>query len=251
MKTRNYIIAIASLILVSMMVWFSCEKEDILPITTTTETIELSLSDEVKAYLSESELKEFYEEVESVKAKLPPIQEIRLVSILMENKVRYANLYSPYPSVQINFIGTGFWNEFGGIRYAETVFLLNEGGNSKGNGAIYLQKKAPPDNKVLEEKIDPIAEAPLFFESSFRKDITHGFPQPYDTVKGNERNITEQRFHSKFNFTKGEDIFEDAFGKATKLEIHNPDRPGYCKGVIYGYVVIKAIGDENDIATAQ
>lgn len=245
MKKSNYIIGIATLILVSMMAFLSCEKEEIVPVPNTM-AIDLSLSDEVTAYLSESELNKFYKEVESVKASLAPHQKIRLMSIQMENKVKYTQLYTPDPPVQINFEGTGFWSKFGTIRFEESVVIYNEGGNSIGNGAIYLQKKG-----IYEDNIAPIIEAPLYFESSSRKDITHGFPQADDTVKGNDRNITQQRFHSKFNFTYGEDIFEGAYGKATKLEIHNPDRPGYCKGVIYGYVVMKVFTDKNDIATVQ
>ena len=234
MKKRNYIIGIATLILVSMMAFFSCEKDEILPIASNTAAIDLTLPDEVEAYVSANELNEFYKEVESIKASLSPLQKIRLVSIQMENKVRYTPLYIPDPPVQITFKGTGFWSKLGTIRFEESVVIYNEGGNSDGNGAIFLQKK-----DIYDDNIGPIIEAPLYFESSSRKDITHGFQQADDTVKGNDRNITQQRFHSKFNFTYGEDIFKGAYGKATKLEIHNPDRPEYCKGIIYGYVVMK------------
>ena len=44
MKKRNYIIGIATLILVSMMAFLSCEKDEILPIANTTAAIDLTLS---------------------------------------------------------------------------------------------------------------------------------------------------------------------------------------------------------------
>jgi hypothetical protein len=229
MKTRNYIIAIASLILVSM-IWFSCEKEEILPINTVTETIDMPA--EVAAYLTENEINEFNQEVETVKKAIPPLYTVKIVGIVMDNEIEY--LYQKDPEfqspTQIIFTGRGVWKGFGRIRYSETVNLYKK---PIGEGIIFLVKPR-------KDKIGPITETPLEFESSLRQKGGFVTENPTKGTDSENTKFYEERFYSRINFTGGDGIFYGAYGIAHKVEIHYADRPNYCKAVIYGYVVIKA-----------
>lgn len=232
MKTRNSIIAIASLILVSMMAWFSCEKEDILPINITTETMEMPA--EIAAYLTESELNAFNEEVEAAKENLPPLYVVRRVGIVMENEVQYINQneFSPQSPTQILFTGTGVWKDFGKIRYAETVNLPVNKVKSSGKGTIFLMRPS-------KDAKSPIIESLLNFESSLRKE--EKFDSEVAVVSNDSRfgTFQEQRIYSRLDFTDGEGIFEGAYGIAHKIEIYSCDKPNHYKGIIYGYVSFK------------
>ena len=223
MKTRNFNIAIATLILVSMTVWFSCEKEDILPINVTTETMEMSA--EISAYLTGGELNAFYEEIEAVKKELPPLYNLRIVEIIMENEIRNMNQLdvSIQPSKQILHVGYGVWKDFGKIQYSEILNLPINKVRPSGKGTILLMR--PNEGKI------PIIEAPLNFESSSRNVVE------IEDSKG-ER-FQEQRIYSRLDFTDGEDIFDGVYGTAHKIEIYGCDRPDSYKGIIYGYVAIK------------
>jgi len=223
MKTRNFNIAIASLILVSMTVWFSCEKEEILPINVTTETMELS--SEISAYLTGGELNAFYEEFEVAKKQLPPLYNLRKVEIVMENEVKYINPidFSIQSTKQILHTGYGVWEDFGKIKYSEILDLPVNKVRSSGKGTILLMR--PNDGKV------PIIESPLNFESSFSKG------DKINDSRGDR--FQEQRIYSRLDFTDGEDIFDGVYGTANKIEIYSCDRPNFYKGVIYGYVAIK------------
>ena len=231
MKKRNIIIAMTSLILVSMMVLFSCEKRNILlPADNPEATLELP--SEVAAYLSDSEISAFYQEIDAVNKGIPPHYMVRLVGIVMENEVEYLYekaLPPPQSPTQIKFTGSGNWKGLGKIRYAETVDLRGDKTEPGGKGAIFLINP-------LEDRIAPI-EAQLRFESSQREECRNETDYPNaspDIDKGKE-----QRFHSRIDFTGGDDIFDGAYGKAHKLEIHDLARPDFCKGVIYGHVITR------------
>ena len=231
MKTRNYITAIASLILVSMM-WFSCEKENTLPINSATETLDMPA--EVAAYLSEREINEFYKEVETAKEALPPLYMVRIVGIVMDNKVEYL-LHKDLPfqsPAQIKFTGIGVWKKLGKIRYTETVNLPDQKVKPIGEGIIFLLM--PFDYK---NNPNPITEVQLEFESSLRKEAKSDIPFPNE-VK-NQNRSSAHKFYSRIDFIGGNGIFKGAYGIARKLEVHYPERPNYCKGVIYGYVITK------------
>lgn len=231
MKKRNYIIAIASLILVSMMAWISCEKENIKPIVNTKATIDMPV--EVAAYLTESELNAFYQEVEAAKENLPPLYVVRRVEIVMDNEVEYIyqNEFSYQSPAQVLFTGTGVWEDFGKIRYSETVNLPVNIVKPCGEGTIFLLG--------LKDAKNPVIGSLLNFESSSRKgdiidsEVAEGFN---DSSFGG---IQEQRIYSSLDFKDGEGIFEGAYGIAHKIEIYSCDKPNYYKGIIYGYVAIK------------
>jgi hypothetical protein len=231
MKTRNSIIAIASLILVSMMAWFSCEKEDILPINVTTETMEMPA--EIAAYLTESELNAFYQEVEAAKEDLPPLYMVRRVEIVMENEVQYIhqNEFSLQSPTQILFTGTGIWKDFGKIRYTETVNLPLNKVKPSGEGTIFLLRSKDANS--------PIIESLLNFESSLRKGVKIDSEVAVGSNDSRFGRIQEQRIYSRLDFTDGEGIFEGAYGIAHKIEIYSCDKPNHYKGIIYGYVAFK------------
>lgn len=238
MKNRNYFIAIVSLLLVSTMIWLSCEKQNNTTLMNEAQpVVDFEIPVDVAAYFSPAQIKAYYEEVEKEKAILPPAYDLVPVMIKMQNEVLY--LKEPGYVRGIQFEGMGTWENQSDIRYFERViFQIEKSVNpgevvgTRGEGTIFMQRSPETEDKVLPR------EDLMTFESKNRVETTI-IPRPEDG----------QTFHtlsyvSKISFLGGYGIFEKSYGFATKIERYDIRQPEKCTAAILGYVFIKKEGPD-------
>ena len=232
MKTRNYIIAMLSLILVSMMILFSCEKEnDVIPMNQTNASASIELPAEVAAYLTKNEIDEFYGEIDAY-IGLPSRFRLQPVAIVMFNDVQYIHKKAlPYP-VQLKLTGKGIWENLSKIQYEETIDLLDNPSSAIGKGFILLSRSNI-------EKADPVYKNRLDFESSQREEME------WEDIYFGKNLVSKQipgkgiKIRSRLDFKGGEGTFDEAYGAVIKLEYYDSYNPNLCRTVIYGFVAVK------------